>query len=170
MNPPSTNPSSIIPPRSGLPRDQAGGWWRHPAGSPAAHGPLGLGCPAHRRARLVNAPPARNVAAQPSSGTLSGQTLLLDYTVDPARTGPNTIHLYALTRGGQQQNVVEMTMTLSLPAKGIASLPVPLQKAGPGHFQSLGFVVPIPGSWEVRARARTSDIDADTFFGSVRIR
>lgn len=120
-------------------------------------------------ALLVNAAPARSVASQPRSGTIAGQTLLLDYTFSPARTGPNQIHLYTLTKAGQQQDPVEMTLTMSLPSKGIAPIPVPLQKAGPGHYQSLTFVVPIRGTWQLQALARTSDIDEDAFYGSVKI-
>jgi copper transport protein len=121
-------------------------------------------------ALLVNAVPAKTQVAKPQSGELVGKAMLVDYTADPAKVGPNEIHLYALTKTGQPQNVVEMTMTLSLPGRGIAPVDVPLQNAGPGHFQSLNFSVPLSGAWTMQVTARTSEIDQEILTGSVEFR
>ncbi|MDP1793272.1 MAG: copper resistance protein CopC, partial [Acidimicrobiales bacterium] len=64
---------------------------------------------------LVNAVPAKTIAAAPQSGELTSATLLVDYTLSPGRSGPNDIHLYTLTPAGQPIAVEEMTMTMSLP-------------------------------------------------------
>jgi copper transport protein len=119
---------------------------------------------------LVNAVPAKVLAAAPQSGELTSATLLVDYTVSPGRAGVNEIHLYTLTKAGQPQPVVEMTLKLSLPDKGIAAIPVDLEVAGPGHYQSLRFQLPIKGRWRMDVTARTSDIDAEVFDGTVDIR
>lgn len=119
---------------------------------------------------LVNAVPAKTLAAAPQSGELSGATLLVEYTVSPGRSGFNQIHLYTLTKGGQPQPVVEMTLKLSLPDRGIAPIPVNLELAGPGHYQSLSFVLPIKGRWRLDVTARTSDVDEAVLDGSVDIR
>ena len=76
---------------------------------------------------LVNTVPAKVLAATPQSGELESATMLVDYTVAPARVGPNDIHLYALTTTGQPQPVVEMTLKLSLPERGIAPITVKLE-------------------------------------------
>jgi copper transport protein len=96
--------------------------------------------------------------------------LLVDYTVTPGRTGTNEIHLYTLTKAGQPKAVVEMTLKMSLPGKGIAPIPVTLQNAGPGHYQSLNFVLPLKGQWRLDVIARTSDVDEEVFDGTVDIR
>ncbi|HUR78867.1 MAG TPA: copper resistance protein CopC [Acidimicrobiales bacterium] len=121
-------------------------------------------------ALLVNAPPAKLSAAAPQSGELRGAALLVDYTVSPGRAGRNDIHLYTLTRAGQQQAVEEMTLSLSLDDNGIASFEVPLVNAGPGHYQALDFDVPLPGRWKILLTARTSAIDSEVFEGTVAIR
>ena len=119
---------------------------------------------------LVNAVPAKVLAAAPQSGELTSATMLLDYTLTPGRAGVNEIHLYALSKAGQPEPVVEMTLKLSLPGKGIAPLPVSLEPAGPGHYQSLNFQLPLKGRWSMDVTARTSDVDEEVFSGSVDIR
>ncbi|HVT78515.1 MAG TPA: copper resistance protein CopC [Acidimicrobiales bacterium] len=119
---------------------------------------------------LVNAVPAKTLVAKPQSGELTGKAMLLDYTASPGRVGPNEIHLYALTKTGVPENVVEMKLTLSQPGRGIAPIDVPLQNAGPGHFQSLNFTVPFSGQWKIEVTARTSDIDEEVLDGTVTFR
>jgi copper transport protein len=119
---------------------------------------------------LVNAVPAKTLAAAPQSGELRSQTLIVDYTVSPGRRGPNEIHLYALSLEGQPKQIEEMTLRLSLPGRGISPIPVPLEFAGPGHYQSLRFVIPIRGRWRLDVTARTSEIDEEVLDGSVDIR
>ncbi len=119
---------------------------------------------------LVNAVPAKTLAAAPQSGELTSATLLVDYTVSPGRSGANEIHLYALTKAGQPTEIPEMTLKLSLPGRGIAAIPVPLEVAGPGHYQSLSFAIPIKGRWRIDVVARTTDVDQEVFEGTVEIR
>jgi copper transport protein len=119
---------------------------------------------------LVNAVPAKTLVTKAPSGELTGKALLVDYTATPGRAGPNEIHLYALTKTGLPQNVVEMKLTLALPGRDIAPIDVPLQNAGPGHFQSLNFTVPFRGQWNMEVTARTSDIDEEVLRGLVEFR
>jgi copper transport protein len=119
---------------------------------------------------LVNAVPAKTLVTKAPSGELTGKAMLIDYTATPGRVGPNEIHLYALTKTGQPQPVVEMKLTLALPGRGIAPIDVPLQNAGPGHFQSLNFEVPFGGQWTMQATARTSEIDEEILSGQIEFR
>jgi copper transport protein len=108
---------------------------------------------------LVNAQPARSELAQPISTELRGSGMLLDLTIDPAHTGPTTIHTYALTAAGGTLPVQDIAVSLSLPSKDITSLPVRMVRAGPNHFFSLGADIPIAGKWRVDVRVLRSDID-----------
>jgi copper transport protein len=119
---------------------------------------------------LVNAVPAKTLVTKAPSGELTGKAMLVDYTATPGRVGPNEIHLYALTRTGQPRNVVEMRLTLALPGRGIAPIDVPLQNAGPGHFQSLNFEVPFGGHWRMQVTARISEIDEEVLSGQIEFR
>ncbi len=119
---------------------------------------------------LVNAVPAKTIAAAPQSGELTSRTLLVDYTLSPGRTGANDIHLYSLTPAGQPKQIEEMTLKMSLPGRGIAPIPVKLEIAGPGHYQALAFDLPLKGRWRIDVTARTSAIDQEEFDGTVDIR
>lgn len=119
---------------------------------------------------LVNAVPAKTLIAAPQSGELAGKTVLVQYTVEPGRKGLNEIHLYSLTKQGLPIDVPEMTLEFSMPDKGIDKIPVDLEVAGRGHYQSLSFNLPIAGRWRIDVNVRTSDIDSEQLEGFIEIR
>lgn len=122
-------------------------------------------------AGLVATPPAREALARPVNVTLvdkAGATLNL--TVDPARVGASISHLYVTPPGGSLVAAAEATMRLSLPAKGVDDLAVPLEAAGPNHFSSAGLRFPFAGRWEVTVTVRFGEFDASTFTTSFSVR
>jgi len=122
-------------------------------------------------ALLVNAQPARQSYARPFTTEVHAGPNLVDVTIDPAKAGPISFHVYVLTADGAQLDVPEVTATMAQTAAGIDALKVPLVKAGPGHFNANGFDVPIRGAWQVRILVRTTDVEefyADPF--TVRVR
>jgi copper transport protein len=119
---------------------------------------------------LVNAVPARSDVSRPVTKELEVGRLVVDVTIDPARRGPATIHLYTLSQQGQVAEVQEATVELRLPSRGIGPLKVPLQRAGPGHFAAYGFDIPLPGQWKLDVSVRTSDIEQFRAATTVRIR
>lgn len=108
---------------------------------------------------LVASQPARADYATPFSTEVHAGADLVDVTVDPAKAGPLTVHLYVLSSEGAQLDVPEVLATLSLPTSGIDPITVPLHRAGPGHFSAYGLDVPIRGAWRLEVRVRTTDID-----------
>jgi copper transport protein len=103
-------------------------------------------------ALLVNAQPARSeLAPRLFSTEVKAGTppMLIDVTVDPAKAGPNTIHVYTLTPAGANLTIRRITATMSLPSKNILSMPTDLQKAGPNHYKVDDLQIPIPGKWRM---------------------
>ncbi|HVM03218.1 MAG TPA: copper resistance protein CopC, partial [Acidimicrobiales bacterium] len=100
-------------------------------------------------ALLVSAVPARLAHGRPFSASIGAGPVVLDVTVDPAQAGPVDIHVYALSPEGRVTEVGGMTAELTLTAREVGPLPVPLRRAGPGHFAAYGFRVPYPGAWEL---------------------
>jgi copper transport protein len=103
-------------------------------------------------ALLVNAQPARSeLAPRLYSTEVKAGTppMLIDVTVDPAKAGPNTIHVYTLTPAGANLTIRRITATMSLPSKNILSMPTDLQKAGPNHYLVNDLQIPIPGKWRM---------------------
>jgi copper transport protein len=105
------------------------------------------------------APP---VSAQ--GGPFSGETTLgptqLEISVDPARVGGNQIHVYLFDSktGAQYTKGKELTMTASLPDKGI-TLNLEPQVAGPGHYIVSDALLNAPGTWKLDFVLRVSEFE-----------
>jgi copper transport protein len=131
---------------------------------------------------LVNAPPARTAAiaastaaAGPVSGSAPfdtggpGGTGTVQVTVDPARTGTDTVHLYTLGPNGAQEQVLEVRASFSLTVQSLGPLPVTLHNAGAGHLMG-GVTVPVSGTWQLAVTVRTDDVDETTVRIPISIR
>jgi copper transport protein len=120
---------------------------------------------------LVGTPPAKAALAQPVDVTLPLRTATgtdgsVQISIDPAGTGPNTLHVYLFDASGQLAQPRELRVTLTEAQQQIGPLPVELQPAGPGH--SIGDAdVPTPGTWTVTVTVRLDEftaLTADTTF------
>lgn len=119
---------------------------------------------------LVSAQPGRTALAQPFSTELQTPSVLIDVTVDPAKAGNTTVHLYTLSPEGAVKDVRDLSAQLQLPGKGIGPIDVPLRRAGPGHFSAYGFDLPIAGRWQLTVKALLSDIDEVQASATVPVR
>jgi copper transport protein len=97
----------------------------------------------------------------PFSGTADIGPARLELTVDPARVGPNQIHVYLFDRrdGSQYDATKELTVTAELPEKRIEPIALEPTKAGPGHYVMSGAPLAPEGDWMLRIAARVSDFD-----------
>jgi copper transport protein len=100
-----------------------------------------------------------------SSGPFSGGADIgparMELTVDPARVGPNEMHVYLFDRadGSQYDETKELTVTAELPEKQIDAIEFEATKAGPGHYVVSGAALGVKGDWTVEVAARVSDFD-----------
>ena len=110
---------------------------------------------------LATYAPGRDAAAGPFSASTVLGPARAELTVDPARIGPDELHVYLFERrsGTQYDRVKEFTAAASLPSEHVADVPVHFHRAGPGHFVSMGASFPIAGDWKLRVTARVSDFD-----------
>ena len=95
-------------------------------------------------AALVSYPPPIDAASGPFSTNTTLGPAELEMTVDPARVGPNAIHLYLIDAksGTQFTGTKELTVTATLPSKGIGPLPLAVEplRPGPLHAERRGAV------------------------------
>ena len=82
-------------------------------------------------------PPPDSLAGGPFGGSATLGPLRLEATLDPARVGPNELHLYLLraSDGTPFDGTKELTVTLALPGKDIGPLPAKAREAGPGPLR-----------------------------------
>ncbi|MFL6116072.1 MAG: copper resistance CopC/CopD family protein [Catenulispora sp.] len=128
-------------------------------------------------ALLVESQPAASAAPAPKPASASSPfdtgsangTGTVNITLDPARVGPDQLHIYVLDKNGGQESVPEVTAALALPAQQLGPLPVKLDLAGPGHYTNPSTVLPVAGQWQVIVTVRTTDIDQATVILNVNV-
>lgn len=110
---------------------------------------------------LAGYPPPDSLAAGPFSGSADTGPARVEVTVDPARPGPNEIHLYYFDRGtGAQWDVPkEVRLEAELPERGLERIEIDATKAGPGHYVASGAVLGPPGDWTLHINTRVTEFD-----------
>ena len=110
---------------------------------------------------LVAEPPAKAQAAA-SSGPVSREGKVGPYTyevtIDPARVGPNSVHVYLLDRTGQLAHVDEVGLSATLPEVDVGPLEFRTTPAGHGHATAVA-ELPLPGAWILQLDVRKGDFD-----------
>jgi copper transport protein len=119
---------------------------------------LGLGAIA-ATGFLSSSAPSTAESAGPYSTTASIGPTRAEITVDPARTGPNQLHVYLFDTktGAPFEGTEELRVTAELPAKQIAKITLDPHRAGPGHYVVDGAGFGVSGEWTVEATVRVSD-------------
>jgi copper transport protein len=112
-------------------------------------------------AALASYPPATSGSKGPVSVTERLGPAEATLTVDPARIGPNVMHVYINdARTGQPfDRTKEFAVRLALPDKDIGPLAQSARRAGPGHYVMDGASFGVSGDWRVRLTARVSEFD-----------
>jgi copper transport protein len=100
-------------------------------------------------AALISYAPPIDAASGPFSINTTLGPALLEMTVEPAKVGLNTVHLYLINakNGTQFTATKELTAVARLPAKGIGPLPIKATVAGPGHYILSSAVLSPGGTW-----------------------
>jgi copper transport protein len=85
----------------------------------------------------------------------------LEVTVDPAKIGPNQLHLYLFDRktGAAFEATKELRVTAAMPGKKIAPIELSPHVAGPGHYVVDGASLAVAGDWTIHVVDRVSDFD-----------
>ncbi len=87
----------------------------------------------------------------PFATTVNVGPARLEVTVDPARVGPNQLHLYLFDRktGAAFEGTKELRATAAMPSKRIAPITLSPHIAGPGHYVVDGAALAVAGDWTI---------------------
>jgi copper transport protein len=122
---------------------------------------------------LVTEPPAKAsvTAAKYATDTIPIGPLELNYLVDPAKTGPNVIHLYFYRpKSGFPASVDDAKMSATLPSKNLGPLRILLTRIVPSHYTTSAGVFPEAGDWQVTFEIRRGQFQSFTQTVTVSIR
>jgi copper transport protein len=110
-------------------------------------------------AALVSYAPPIDAASGPFSTNTTIGSAELEMTVEPAKAGLNTVHLYLIDAktGAQFTATKELTATARLPSKNIGPLPLKANLAGPGHYVLNSAVLSPDGTWDIEIIDRVSE-------------
>jgi copper transport protein len=116
---------------------------------------------------LVGTPPARSAVAEPVDVVVplqgsAGPTGSVQVSVDPARPGPNTLHVYLFDETGRLTQPAGIRVTLTEDRQSIGPLEVDLEPAGPGHSVGNGMNIPGAGTWTLAVTVRFDEFTAMT--------
>ncbi|MGH2834007.1 MAG: CopD family protein, partial [Solirubrobacteraceae bacterium] len=115
-------------------------------------------------AALISYAPPIDAASGPFSTNTTLGPAELEMTVEPAKVGLNTIHLYLIDAktGAQFTATKELTATAKLPSKDIGPLPLKANLAGPGHYVLDSAVLSPGGTWSIEIIDRVSEFEQYT--------
>ncbi|MGZ4643173.1 MAG: copper resistance CopC/CopD family protein [Blastococcus sp.] len=116
---------------------------------------------------LVGSPPARAAVAQPVNATMAlqgtdGPQGSVQVSIEPARPGADSLHLYLFDDKGRLTQPAGITVTLTEREQQIGPITVPLLPAGPGHFIDGGMSIPKAGTWTLTVVVRLDEFTATT--------
>jgi copper transport protein len=125
-------------------------------------------------ALLVQAVPARSAVQSKLFSTEidagQGKTaMVVDVTVDPARTGLNALHIYLFTPQGADLAAREVTAEM-VPPDGGEPTAVTLVQAGDSHFVAETLVLSGAGTWKLVMHIRLGEFDDTVATTNVPIR
>ncbi len=123
-------------------------------------------------AALISYAPPIDAAKGPFSTNTTIGPAELELTVEPAKVGLNTVHLYLIDAktGAQFTATKELTVSARLPSKGIGPLPLKPTLAGPGHYILNAAVLSPAGTWSIEVRDRVSEFEQSNRTVQVPIR
>ena len=123
-------------------------------------------------AALISYAPPIDAASGPFSIDTTIGSAELEMTVEPAKVGLNTIHLYLIDAktGAQFTATKELTATAKLPSKGIGPLALKANLSGPGHYTLNSAVLSPGGTWEIEIDDRVSEFEQSSRVVKVPIR
>jgi copper transport protein len=123
-------------------------------------------------AALISYAPPIDAASGPFSINTTIGAAELEMTVEPAKVGLNTIHLYLIDAktGAQFTATKELTATAKLPSKGIGPLPLKANLSGPGHYTLNSAVLSPGGTWDIEIDDRVSEFEQSNRVVKVPIR
>jgi copper transport protein len=118
---------------------------------------------------LVNTIPANEAVDRTVHRSLSATDLHVEVTIAPGRAGPDSITLVATDSSGRPQPIEAASGSLSLPSRGIASLPVKFMMTKHRDEAMATTSFALSGDWQLTFEVQTSAIDATQFATSFAI-
>ena len=108
-------------------------------------------------ALVVAVPIVSNVRGSGASSAMRTGDLLIEASLDPARSGVNELHLYGFDVSGRGSPLGPTSVVAYHQRLDVGPLDVPVLRAGPNHFLSYHAVLPLSGDWTFSVTVAASE-------------
>lgn len=110
-------------------------------------------------ALLVNIRPAYRERGGPATGSAAVGQRLAQVVLEPARAGPNALHVYLSSPGGALDRADPITVTATLAEADVGPIEIEVVPAGPNHVTNPAVALPLKGRWSFEVTARYGQQD-----------
>jgi len=108
-------------------------------------------------ALAVAVPIVSRVQGSGTSAAVQTGDLLLEASLDPARSGVNELHIYGFDISGRESVLGPTSVVAYHQAMDVGPLDLPVLRAGPNHFLSYRAMLPLSGDWTFDVAVATPD-------------
>lgn len=108
-------------------------------------------------ALAVAVPIVSNVRGSGASSAVRTGGLLMEASLDPARSGVNELHLYGFDVSGRRAPLGPTSVVAYHQRLDVGPLDVPVLRAGPNHFLSYHAMLPLSGDWTLKVTVATPE-------------
>ncbi|WP_405471849.1 copper resistance protein CopC [Streptomyces canus] len=99
---------------------------------------------------------------------VGGATGRVQITLDPGRTGDNSVQAIVYAADGGLATVPELRLSFTLPAQEIGPIDAELKDKG-GYWGTNDLTLPLAGDWQMKTTIRVSDVDQVSVTKTVKI-
>jgi len=108
-------------------------------------------------ALAVAVPIVSGIRGSGASAAVQNGNLLIEASLDPARSGVNELHLYGFDVSGQGSVLGATSVVAYHQVMDVGPLIVPVLRAGPNHFLSYRAMLPLSGDWTFDVTVATQE-------------
>ena len=104
------------------------------------------------------------------SSAVQAGDLLIEASLDPARSGVNELHIYGFDVSGRSSSLGPTDVVAYHDVLDVGPLDLPVLRAGPNHFLSYHAILPLGGDWTLRIDSETSDGESEEAIMEMELR
>jgi methionine-rich copper-binding protein CopC len=105
----------------------------------------------------VAVPVVSGIRGAGTSSAVQTGGLLIEVSLDPARSGINELHVYGFEVSGRGTALGPTSVVAYHQEMDVGPLELPVLRAGPNHFLSYRAMLPLPGDWTLDLAATTPE-------------
>jgi hypothetical protein len=118
----------------------------------------------------VAVPVVSGIRGTGTSSAVQTEDLLIEVSLDPAKSGFNELHVYGFDVSGRGTELGPTSLAAYHQAMDVGPLELPVLRAGPNHLLSYRAMLPLPGAWTLDLAVTTPERGVQHSLVEIRLR